>query len=228
MLNTCKSLEQEGFDVTYLDVDEKGLVDCDKLEKAIKPTTILISIMTANNEIGTIEPIGEIGKIAKQRGIAFHTDAVQAIGNIKVDVKKMNIDMLSMSAHKFYGPKGIGALYVREGVDFNIEDHLVENDTTTPSKGFDKEALEFFRVTFKVPAVSTVVVPYKHDIDLADFNNTNYIKMRDNTNTLYIVVYKNEGQYLEKELEDWNNRKTISDQIKLAFYNKYHNIKENK
>ena len=119
VLNTCKSLEQEGFDVTYLDVDEKGLVDCDKLEKAIKPTTILISIMTANNEIGTIEPIGEIGKIAKQRGIAFHTDAVQAIGNIKVDVKKMNIDMLSMSAHKFYGPKGIGALYVREGVDFN-------------------------------------------------------------------------------------------------------------
>lgn len=115
-----------------------------------------------------------------------------------------------------------------QAVDFNIEDHLIDNDTTTPSKGFDKEALEFFRVTFKVPAVSTVAVPYKHDIDLADFNNTNYIKMRDNTNTLYIVVYKNEGQYLEKELEDWNNRKTISDQIKLAFYNKYHNIKENK
>lgn len=111
-----------------------------------------------------------------------------------------------------------------QGVDFNIADHLVDNDTTTPSKGFDKDTLEFFRVTFKVPVVSTVVIPYKHDIDLAEFNNTNYIKMRDNTDTLYIVVYKNRGQYLEKELEDWNNKKSISDQIKLAFYNKYHNI----
>lgn len=113
-----------------------------------------------------------------------------------------------------------------QAVDFNIIEHLVDNDTTTPSKGLDKDSLEFFRVTFKVPAVSTVVIPYKHDIDLAEFNNTNYIKLRDNTDTLYIVVYKNEGQYLEKELEDWNNKQSISDQIRLAFYNKYKDIKD--
>ena len=118
VLNSCKSLEQEGFRVTYLNVNKDGFVNLQELKEAITDKTILITIMTANNEIGTIEPIKEIGKIAKEKNVYFHTDSVQAIGNIKLDVQKMNIDSLSMSAHKFYGPKGVGALYVKEGVPF--------------------------------------------------------------------------------------------------------------
>lgn len=116
VLETCHQLEKEGFEVTYLDVDSKGVVDLEQLKASIKPETILISVMFANNEIGTIQPIKEIGEIAKEHHILFHTDAVQAIGNVKIDVKEMNIDLLSMSAHKFYGPKGIGAMYIRTGV----------------------------------------------------------------------------------------------------------------
>ena len=118
VLETCKQLEKEGFEITYISVDEKGIVDLEELKKSIKPTTILITIMFANNEIGTIQPIEEIGKIAKENNIIFHTDAVQAMGNLKIDVKKLNINALSMSAHKFYAPKGIGALYVGEDVNF--------------------------------------------------------------------------------------------------------------
>jgi len=119
VLNACRTLEKEGFEVTYLNVDKDGLINLEELEKAITPKTILISIMFANNEIGTIEPIQGIGEIAKKHNIIFHTDAVQAIGNIRIDVKEMNIDALTMSAHKFYGPKGVGAIYIKEGIKFN-------------------------------------------------------------------------------------------------------------
>lgn len=116
ILHTCEYLEKQGYEVTYLDVDEYGVVDLEQLKKSITDQTILISVMFANNEIGTIQPIEEIGKIAKEHKILFHTDAVQAIGNVDIDVHKLNIDMLSMSGHKIHAPKGIGVLYIRKGL----------------------------------------------------------------------------------------------------------------
>lgn len=116
ILHTCEYLEKHGCEVSYIDVDENGIIKLDELKKAIRPTTILISIMFANNEIGTIQPIKEIGEIAKENKIIFHTDAVQAFGQIAIDVKELNIDMLSASGHKLNGPKGIGFLYIRKGL----------------------------------------------------------------------------------------------------------------
>ena len=115
ILHTCKYLQNRGYDVTYLDVDENGLVDLNTLEAAIRPDTFLISIMFANNEIGTVEPVAAIGRIAHERNILFHTDAVQAYTNIYIDVNAMNVDMLSVSAHKIRGPKGVGFLYIKKG-----------------------------------------------------------------------------------------------------------------
>lgn len=119
VLESCKFLEKHGYEVSYISVNKDGIIDLEELEKTIKPTTILISIMFANNEIGTIQPIEEISKIAKKHNIIFHSDAVQAFGNIQIDVKKMQIDMLSMSGHKINAPKGIGAIYLKE--ELNIE-----------------------------------------------------------------------------------------------------------
>lgn len=116
ILHTCEALQKKGYEITYLDVDEDGVVDLNELKKAIREDTILISIMAANNEIGTIQPIAEIGRIARERGVLFHTDAVQAYGHVPIQVDECNIDMLSASGHKLNGPKGVGFLYIRKGI----------------------------------------------------------------------------------------------------------------
>jgi cysteine desulfurase NifS len=116
VIEVCKYLEQQGFEITYIPVDNQGLVDTTEVEKAIKPTTILISIMHANNEVGSIQAIAEIGAVAKKHGVIMHTDAAQSLGKIKADVQAMNVDLLSVAGHKLYAPKGIGALYIRKGI----------------------------------------------------------------------------------------------------------------
>jgi cysteine desulfurase len=123
VLHSCQYLEKLGFRVTYLDVDSRGLVDIEKLKGAICGDTILVSVMYANNEVGTIQPIKRIGEICREKGILFHTDAVQAIGNTPVDVQELNVDLLSMAAHKFYGPKGVGALYIKKGTKIDSYIH---------------------------------------------------------------------------------------------------------
>ena len=119
MLHTLKKLEQSGAEVTYLDVHSDGLVTARQVEEAIRPDTALVTVMYANNEVGTIQPVREIGEVCRRAGVPFHTDAVQAVGHIPVDVKADNIDMLSLSAHKFHGPKGVGALYCKRGLPLN-------------------------------------------------------------------------------------------------------------
>ena len=116
VLHTCEYLEKHGFEVTYLPVDSMGLISPEQVEKAVRPDTALVTIMYANNEIGTIQPVAEIGKVCRDKGVLFHTDAVQTVGNVPINVKEQNIDMLSLSGHKIHAPKGIGALYIRKGV----------------------------------------------------------------------------------------------------------------
>ncbi|NTW73176.1 MAG: cysteine desulfurase NifS [Eubacteriaceae bacterium] len=167
VLHTCKYLSKQGFEITYLPVDEYGLIDLDELKNAIKDTTILISVMFANNEIGTIQPIEEIGKIAKEHKIYFHTDAVQALGSVKIDVNALNIDLMSISSHKIYGPKGVGALYIRKGVKI---DNLIHGGSQERKKRAGTE---------NVPAI----VGFAKACDLAFDNLDNYIegstKLRD-------------------------------------------------
>ncbi len=161
ILHTCEYLEKRhGFEVTYLDVDADGKVKLDELEAAIKDTTILITIMFANNEIGTIEPIKEIAQIAKKHQVIFHTDAVQALGNVKIDVKELGVDMMSMSSHKIYGPKGVGALYIRKGL---IIDNLIHGGAQERKRRAGTE---------NIPAI----VGFGKACELAENNFENHVK----------------------------------------------------
>ena len=168
ILHTCEYLEKErGAKITYLDVDENGIVKLDELEKAITPETILISVMFANNEIGSIQPIKEIGAIAKEHGILFHTDAVQAVGHVPVNVHAQNIDMLSLSGHKFHGPKGIGVLYVRKGVPlFN----LIEGGAQERGRRAGTE---------NIPAIVGMAAALKEAVANLDENMAKISAMRD-------------------------------------------------
>ena len=167
ILHTCEYLERQGFKITYLDVDEYGTVDIEQLKNSITDKTILISIMFANNEIGTIQPIKEIGNIAKEKGIYFHTDAVQAVGNVKIDVNDLNIDLLSLSAHKFYGPKGIGALYVKQGVKIH---NLIEGGAQERNKRGGTE---------NVPAIVGLGKAIELAYENIDEHNAKLEKLRD-------------------------------------------------
>lgn len=167
VLNTCKSLEKEGFEVTYLDVDENGFIDLNELKKSIKKNTVLVSIMFANNEIGTIEPIKEIGNICKENNIIFHTDAVQAVGSIEINIDELNIDLLSLSAHKFYGPKGIGALFVRKGIKFN---KLIDGGSQEKNKRSGTE---------NVPGIVGLGKALEMAYDNIEINNKKLIELRN-------------------------------------------------
>ncbi len=165
VLNAVQWLEKKEFEITYLGVDSKGLIDLDELEKSIRPDTVLISIMAANNEIGTIQPIDKIGKIARSHNIFFHTDAVQAFGHIPIDVKKMKIDLLSASGHKIHGPKGIGILYVKSGVD--IEPFIHGGAQENGRRGG----------TYNVPGI--IGMGQAAEIAKIALNNDQTVKMRD-------------------------------------------------
>ena len=167
VLHTCEFLEENGFEVTYLDVDEYGMVDLEQLKESITDKTILITIMFANNEIGTIQPIKEIGEIAKEKDVYFHTDAVQAVGHIKIDVEDLNIDLLSMSGHKLYGPKGIGALYIRKGVKINS---LITGGAQERRRRAGTE---------NVPAIVGMAKAVELAYEDLDKNNERLIKLRD-------------------------------------------------
>ncbi|SCZ81768.1 cysteine desulfurase NifS [Acidaminobacter hydrogenoformans] len=179
VLHVCEMLEKEGFEVTYLKTDADGLISLKDLEAAIQPSTILISIMAVNNEIGTIQPIEEIGQIAKKHGVLFHTDAVQALGKIELDVNKQNIDLMSFSAHKLYGPKGIGALYVRKGTRIkNLMDGGAQEKKRRPgtenvpgiigfgkavelaAEGFEENNARLIRLRDKMIAGIEATIPY--------------------------------------------------------------------
>ncbi len=168
ILHTCEYLEKRGFEVTYLDVDEYGTVKMEELKKAIRPTTILISIMAANNEIGTIQPIKEIGEIAKANNIFFHTDAVQAFGQVSLDVKDMNIDMLSASGHKLNGPKGIGFLYIKKGLKLRSFVHGGAQERQRRAGTENVPGIVGFGKAVEI-AMNTIEERQKKEIELRDY-----------------------------------------------------------
>ena len=167
VLHTCQALEREGFEVTYLPVDEHGLVSVEDFKAAIRPDTTLVSIMFANNEIGTIQPIEAIGAVCHERGVLFHTDAVQAAGHVKIDVNAMHIDMLSLSAHKFHGPKGVGMLYARRGI---ILTNLIEGGAQERGKRGGTE---------NVPGIAAMAAALKEACANMDENTKKVTALRD-------------------------------------------------
>lgn len=167
VLHTLKKLEKQGFEVTLLDVGKNGIINPDDVAKAITDSTCLVTIMFANNEIGTIQPIAEIGKICRENGVIFHTDAVQAAGHIKIDVKEQNIDMLSLSAHKFHGPKGVGALYAKKGIRLI---NLIEGGAQERGKRAGTE---------NVPAIVSMVAALTEAVQEIDENAKKVSILRD-------------------------------------------------
>ncbi len=167
VLHSCKALEKDGFEVTYLDVDEYGKISLTDLENAITDKTILITIMFANNEIGTIEPVKEIGEIARKHNVYFHCDAVQAVGHVPVNVEEMNIDLLSMSGHKFGGPKGIGALYIKKGVKIR---NLIDGGAQERKKRAGTE---------NVPAIASMAEALRCATEEMETVNKQLTRMRD-------------------------------------------------
>ncbi len=167
VLHTLKKLEKQGFEITLLPVGEMGIVNPDDVKNAIKDETCLVTIMYANNEIGTIQPIAKIGEICKEKGVIFHTDAVQAAGHIKIDVKKLNIDMLSLSAHKFHGPKGVGALYVKSGI---VVSNIIEGGAQERGKRGGTE---------NIPAIVSMAAAFEDACSKIDENSKRLTGMRD-------------------------------------------------
>lgn len=167
VLHTLKKLEKQGFEITLLDVHEKGIVTPEEVASAIREDTCLVTIMYANNEIGTIQPIAKIGAVCRERGILFHTDAVQAAGHLHIDIKKQNIDMLSLSAHKFHGPKGVGALYTRKGIQLT---NLIEGGAQERGKRAGTE---------NVPAIMGMAAAFEEACAHIDENATKVSALRD-------------------------------------------------
>ncbi len=167
MLHTLDALKQQGFEITLLDVHENGLVTPQQVAEAIRPETCLVSVMYANNEIGTIQPIAEIGQICREKGVLFHTDAVQAVGHVPINVQAQNIDMLSLSAHKFHGPKGVGALYVRKGIRLTS---LIYGGAQERSKRAGTE---------NVPAIAASAVALKEAVTAMEENAAHVTALRD-------------------------------------------------
>lgn len=168
ILHTCEWLEKQGYEITYIDVDENGILKLDQLEKAIRPDTILVSVMFANNEIGTIQPIKEIGELCKKNGVLFHTDAVQAYGQLPIDVEALHIDMLSASGHKLNGPKGIGFLYIRKGVKIRSFVHGGTQERSRRAGTENLPGIVGFGKAVEI-AFETMEARAKHETELRDY-----------------------------------------------------------